>query len=76
MSKMELFAKMLDGIYLLNIFVKHFTLFVSQGYVYALIKLNEIVACCHLFGNSYDCNLCKFSFKFSFIFTLLPCREN
>ena len=27
------------------------------------------------FTKHEDCNLCKFNFKFSFIFTLLPCRE-
>ena len=28
---------------------KHFILIVSQGYEYALIKLNKILVCCHLF---------------------------
>ena len=31
-----------------HIFEKQFILFVSQNYEYALIKLNEILVCCHL----------------------------
>ena len=34
---------------MLTIFVKHFILFVSQSYEYALIKLNKILVCCYLF---------------------------
>ena len=48
-SKMKLFAKLVDCILPLTIFAKDFILFVSQGYEYALIKLNKIPVCCHLF---------------------------
>ena len=46
---MELFPKIIDCIEPLTIFAKHYTLFVSHGYEYALIKLSKILVCCHLF---------------------------
>ena len=30
---------------------------------------------CNLFHKNEECNLCKFIFKFNFVFTLLPCCE-
>ena len=34
----------------MTVFAKQFIWFVSQGYEYALIKLNKILVCCHLFN--------------------------
>ena len=48
-SKEEPFATIVDCIQSLTIFAKHFILLVSQGNEYALIKLNKILVCCHLF---------------------------
>ena len=48
-SLMELFVEIVASISPLTIFAKHFILFVSQRYEYALIKLSQILMCCHLF---------------------------
>ena len=48
-SKMKLFAKIVPCTLLLIIFAKHFILLVSQGYEYALIKLNRAAISENLF---------------------------
>ena len=50
-SKIKFFAKIVACIYPLTIFAKHFILFVSQGYEYALIKLNRTAISANLFLN-------------------------
>ena len=76
---MELFAKIVEYIQPVTIFIKQFMFHkVSHRVInMPLIKLNKILVSCHIFHKKLSrSSLQIFStFKFSFFLTLLPCGE-
>ena len=74
-TRMELFAKLVNCIWSLTIFAKPFISFVSQGYGYASDKTKQNPCVFFFISQKIRCSLCKFIFKFNFIFALLPCRD-
>ena len=72
---MEIFTKIVDFIQPLTIFAKHFILDVLQVYEYASDKTKQNPG--HLFHKNLGLQSLQisFTFKFNFIFTLLPCGE-
>ena len=48
------------------LFLQNTSLFVSKGYEYALIKLNKILVCCHLFHKKLELQSLKIYFQIQF----------
>ena len=74
---MELFAKKVDCIQPLIIFVKLFILGVSQGYEYASDKTQQNPGALPFISQKLGLQYLQIvsTFKFNFIFALLPCGE-
>ena len=75
--KIEPFAKIVDCIQTLTIFAKHSVIGVSQGYEYFSDKTKQNLGMLSFTSQKMEQQSLQISstFKFNFIFILIPCEE-